>query len=67
MIPVTIGSNSFLSMNIDEFSAWCKEINLKDEDWNFVDDGSIIGLLGPEVFFFKHEEHALLFRLKYGA
>jgi hypothetical protein len=66
MISVIIGANAFLSINVDEFLTWCKVIGISNQDWNFRDEGYVTGLTAPETFYFRHEEDAIAFRLKFG-
>ena len=58
MTKVKLPNGWIINQNIEEISTWLKEY-VTDENWDFV--GTFSG-----TFHFKFEEHAILFRLKFG-
>lgn len=58
MVEIKVPQRWIVDKNIEEISVWLNE-HVTDENWDFV--GMFDG-----VFHFKYEEHAMLFRLKFG-
>jgi hypothetical protein len=61
MTEIVLVQDWTAGMNTTKFLEWIEEMNIKEEDWNFV----TTGIFANPKFIFVHEEDAVAFKLKF--